>query len=85
MPLIPCAVRIYHRIVHFCDIARVKGANLARDADVVKNLDQISALFGIDIGSSTRLSSKQRQALKTCLRPAHFRDSQGKAGDDGWG
>ena len=41
------------------DVACVQGGNLARDAEVVKNLDQASTLFGIDLGSSTGLSSIQ--------------------------
>ena len=66
------------------DVARVQGANLARDAEVVKNLDSLSVMFGIPPAKSTGLSSKQGQALKTSLRPALFSNSLGKVGDNVW-
>ena len=66
-------------------VARVQWANLARDAEVTRNLDHILTLFGIDLGPSTGLPSKQGQALKTSLRPVRFDVSQGKASADGWG
>ena len=67
------------------DVARVQGANLARDAEVIKDLDQISSLFSIDLGPSTGLSGGQGQALKKSLCPARLNDSQGKVSDDVWG
>ena len=67
------------------DVARVQGANLARDAEVVKNLDLLSVMFGIPPAKSTGLSSEQGQALKTSFRPARYSDDQGNAGDTGWG
>jgi hypothetical protein len=47
------------------DVDRVQGANLARDAEVVKNLDLLSVMFGIRPAKNTVLSSEQGQALKT--------------------
>ena len=67
------------------DVARVQGASLARDAEVVKNLDLLSVMFGIPPAKSTGLSGKQVKALTSSLRSARFSDSQGNSGDTEWG
>ena len=67
------------------DVARVQGANLARNAEVVKNLDSLSVMFGIPPAKSTGLSSEQGQALKTSFHPAHYSHGQGNSGDTEWG
>ena len=43
------------------DVARVQGGNLVHDAEVTKNLDHISTLFGIDLRPSTGLSGSHGQ------------------------
>jgi len=67
------------------DVDRVQGANLARDAEVVKNLDLLSVMFGIRPAKNTVLSSKQGQALKTSFRPARYSGRQENSGDTEWG
>ena len=56
------------------DVAPVQWVNLARNVEVIENLNQISTVLVTDLGPITGKSGGHGQALKTSLRSGRYID-----------